>query len=410
MEKAQLFWQTYLNLEKEFLDVAKYIYITDESISYSKNRLIKSHCKTQLETFSPLIADLLIRTCIEIEAISKELYYDFGGEKSRGGKDIFFDEDCLKLIDIKCQTHKEVVMVSCSAFNLTKDENVCFKPLREAHKRQGTNWEKAYQAVKHDRYASISQGTVKNLLHAMGALYLLNIYLRKPKLTSKYLEVSNLDFSLGSSIFSVKRPNDKYVISIINNQDIADVLQSDDSPFILKYTDFYYKQVLEANKTMLDEMNNYWVSQPELKEIDFLQQLMRAKEREAKQRLQETNNKIQKIESDITKVKEITNEYQQLKQNLDDLNAKIEEKYKTRNSIPNLLVKIMSVIPEGVQLTSIENTTDKHIVIKAQALRYEQLGFFKTKLTQEDILLNIQSDSGIMQDNLIKVTIEGDLP
>lgn len=33
---------------------------------------------------------------------------------------------------------------------------------------------------------------------------------------------------------------------------------------------------------MLDEMNNYWVSQPELKEIDFLQQLMRAKEREAK--------------------------------------------------------------------------------------------------------------------------------
>ena len=135
-----------------------------------------------------------------------------------------------------------------------------------------------------------------------------------------------------------------------------------------------------------------------------------AKEREAKQRLQETNSEIQKIESDITKVKEITNEYQQLKQNLDDLNAKIEEKYKTRNSIPNLLVKIMSVIPEGVQLTSIENTTDKHIVIKAQALRYEQLGFFKTKLTQEDILLNIQSDSGIMQDNLIKVTIEGDLP
>lgn len=116
----------------------------------------------------------------------------------------------------------------------------------------------------------------------MGALYLLNLYLKKPKLTSKYLEVSNLDFSLGSSIFSVKRPNDKYVISIINNQDIADVLQSDDSPFILKYTDSYYKQVLEANKTMLDEMNNYWVSQPELKEIDFLQQLMRAKEREAK--------------------------------------------------------------------------------------------------------------------------------
>ena len=282
MEKAQLFWQTYLNLEKEFLDVAKYIYITDESISYSKNRLIKSHCKTQLETFSPLIADLLIRTCIEIETISKELYYDFGGEKSRGGKDIFFDEDCLKLIDIKCQTHKKVVMVSCSAFNLTKDENVCFKPLREAHKRQGTNWEKAYQAVKHDRYASISQGTVKNLLHAMGALYLLNIYLRKPKLTSKYLDVRNLDFSLGSCIFSVKCPDDKYVISIINNKDVTENLYANESPFVLKYTDFYYKQILETNKTVLEEMNNYWTSQPELKETEFLQQLLRAKERESK--------------------------------------------------------------------------------------------------------------------------------
>ena len=29
MEKSQMFWQTYLNLEKEFFEVAKYIYITD---------------------------------------------------------------------------------------------------------------------------------------------------------------------------------------------------------------------------------------------------------------------------------------------------------------------------------------------------------------------------------------------
>lgn len=280
MEKAQLFWQTYLNLEKELLEVAKYIYITDVVFSHSKGKTITSSCDTQLGTFSPHIADLLIRTCIEIEAISKELYFDFGGQKDRGDKDIFFDEDCLKLIDIKCKTHKKVVIVSCPSFNLTKEENLCFKPLREAHKRQGTDWERAYQAVKHDRYSSINQGTIKNLIHAMGALYLLNIYYKNVKLTTKYLEASKLDLSLGSSIFSVKRPNDKYVVNIINNQDEAGILESDDSPFIMKYTDSYYKQILEANNTMLEEMNRYLLSQPELQEPEFIHQLLQAKEKE----------------------------------------------------------------------------------------------------------------------------------
>jgi len=137
---------------------------------------------------------------------------------------------------------------------------------------------------------------------------------------------------------------------------------------------------------------------------------IQTKNSEVEERLNETNSEIKKIDDDITKVKDTTNKYKQLKQNLDELNEKLEERYRTRNSIPNLLIKIMSVIPAGVQVTSIENVQDSHVVINAQAYKYEQLGFFKAKLYQEDILLNIESDSGIMQDNVIKVTIEGDLP
>lgn len=29
MKKTDLFWQTYLNLEKELIEVSKYVYITD---------------------------------------------------------------------------------------------------------------------------------------------------------------------------------------------------------------------------------------------------------------------------------------------------------------------------------------------------------------------------------------------
>ena len=282
MERSQLFWQTYLNLEKELLETAKYIYITDEITIHSRGRLVSEPCKTQLETFSPHIADLLIRTCVEIEAISKELYYNFGGPKARGDKDIHFDEDCLKLIDIKCKTHKKVVVVSCVSFSLTKDENLYLKPLKEAHKRQGTDWEKAYQALKHDRYSSLSKGTVKSLLHAMGALYLLNIYFKNIKLTTRYLGASKLDLSFGSSIFSVKRPSGKYVIDIINNHDIMDCLQADESPFIMKYTDSCYKAVLDANQKMIEEMNAYWIAQPELNEPEFIQQMQEAREAESR--------------------------------------------------------------------------------------------------------------------------------
>ena len=93
MRKADVFWQTYLNLENELLNVSRYIYFTDEVLENRDGKEIARNCNTQLEVFSPHIADLLIRCCVEIEAISKELYYDNGGEKKRGDIAVHFDED-----------------------------------------------------------------------------------------------------------------------------------------------------------------------------------------------------------------------------------------------------------------------------------------------------------------------------
>lgn len=52
MKKSDVFCQTYLMLEKELLEVSKYIYITDEKIVRHKPQ----SCTSQLETFSPHIA------------------------------------------------------------------------------------------------------------------------------------------------------------------------------------------------------------------------------------------------------------------------------------------------------------------------------------------------------------------
>lgn len=103
-------------------------------------------------------------------------------------------------------TSKKVVLVVAPSFNFTKDENRILKPLKEAHKRQGTYWEKAYQAVKHDRYSSLHRGNVKAFIHALAALYLLNIYYRNDSFITNYQELSKLEYSLGSALFSVNPP------------------------------------------------------------------------------------------------------------------------------------------------------------------------------------------------------------
>jgi hypothetical protein len=107
MKKSDIFWQSYLSLEKEALEVSKFIYITDVKIVNRDGEEVTESCDSQLMTFSPHIADLLIRCCVQIEAISKELYYENGGIKERGDISIKFDEDCLKKIDINWETHKK---------------------------------------------------------------------------------------------------------------------------------------------------------------------------------------------------------------------------------------------------------------------------------------------------------------
>ena len=275
MKKSDIFWQTYLNLEKEAIEVSKYIFFTDEVLVNGKGGIVAQSCNTQLETFSPHIADLLVRCCVQIEAISKELYFDNGGTKARGDSSILFDEDCLKLIDIKWQTHNKTVMVVAPFFNFVKDENRILKPLKEAYKRQGTYWEKAYQAVKHDRYSSLHKGNVKAFIHALAALYLLNLYYRNDSWVTKYQDISKLDYSMGSAIFTVKPP-------VANQLWHGNSPTITESPYVVSYQDADYQRIEEMQRKEEQALNDYWINQPELREPAFQAQLQEAVEREKK--------------------------------------------------------------------------------------------------------------------------------
>lgn len=137
---------------------------------------------------------------------------------------------------------------------------------------------------------------------------------------------------------------------------------------------------------------------------------MKQKNNEVEESIKTTNSQITLANNDNEKIKTKINQYQTMIQNLQDANDRITDRNKTRNAIPNLLNQIMAAIPRDVQLTSIENTVDRHIIINAQSNEYDQLGYFIAKLKTDMILTDVISTAGQKDNNTITVKIEGDLP
>lgn len=163
MATPNLYWPVYKNLEKEFLKLADYIHISDD----------------QTSIYSMHIADLIVRCSVEIEALSKELYSSLGGnmtptDTNGDVRDLYFDTDCLDLLEQKWHISKKEITVSAINLYLTEEKHRLLLPLHKANKRgtSGSKWKQAYQAVKHDRRNSLKKATIENLLHAMGALYI----------------------------------------------------------------------------------------------------------------------------------------------------------------------------------------------------------------------------------------------
>ncbi|MCR5496672.1 MAG: hypothetical protein K6F48_02435 [Paludibacteraceae bacterium] len=187
---TQLYWQVYLNLERDFLSIADTIHINDK----------------QQEVYSMKIADLLIRTAVEIEALAKELYLANDGEVKEAKK-MFFDSVCLKHLNKLWELEQKVVMVVSPAIYFEKEENKVLKPLYMADKRgpNSSDWKDAYQAIKHNRVNDLTKGSIKHLLHGLAALYVLNLYYRNESIKNiSSDDMTSVNPSFGSSLFAVK--------------------------------------------------------------------------------------------------------------------------------------------------------------------------------------------------------------
>ena len=127
---------------------------------------------------------------------------------------------------------------------------------------------------------------------------------------------------------------------------------------------------------------------------------------------EDTQEQIQLADRDLKKLNNKTTNYQRMTENLKSYSDAVAEKNRTKNVIPTLLSELMYIIPQGVTITSIENTTGSHIVINAQSNKYELLGYLKGKIITDGILSpsTVISTSGVKQNDTVMVVIEGDLP
>src|SRR5690606_42036118 len=91
---TNLYWAVYKNLEKEVIRLSEYVHFDDN----------------QLSIYSVKIAELLIRCSVEIESISKELYFKLGGTLPID-RDLYFDTDCLQFLEDNWLLSKKKVIL-----------------------------------------------------------------------------------------------------------------------------------------------------------------------------------------------------------------------------------------------------------------------------------------------------------
>ena len=142
-----------------------------------------------------------------------------------------------------------------------------------------------------------------------------------------------------------------------------------------------------------------------------------SKTAQAQEVIDDTNSKINQLNSNQNAMNRKIADFERVTTNLQNASSSITLKQGRKNEIPTLLNQIVYTIPKNVQLTSIKDTevqsdgeTKQHISIEAQSKQYEQLAYFKAKLSNSGYLLNVTSTEGTKQGEYVIVTIEGDLP
>lgn len=240
-----LYWSVYKNLEKEVIDLSNQVHFDDD----------------QLSIYSVKISELLIRCSVEIEAISKDLFFKLGGQEPAEG-DLYFDTHCLQLLEDNWLLSKKKLIVSATNFYFQNEENRILTPLLKANKRgtSSSDWKKAYQAVKHNRTLNLNKGNIKNLIRALGALFILNIYFKDEVYNFETdSKATNFPINMGSEIFAIKLHK---WFSYDGNHNYGKKEDFDECIYLTKYTDDSLEKNRQATEEMMNKQRELFLKHP----------------------------------------------------------------------------------------------------------------------------------------------------
>jgi hypothetical protein len=181
-----LYWPVYQNLERAVEQLTFAIHFDDD----------------QLSVYSSEIIDLILRAAAEVESIAKDLYRLNGGPET-DPKKIYFDTMAMTYLDDLWNLQPKVVVLSSP--NMFQSERELTPLHHNATGKFGPTWtwNQAYQALKHNRAESMSEGTIGNLVEIMAALYVLNLHYRNEVYElEKDSQGASLPSGLGSVLFS----------------------------------------------------------------------------------------------------------------------------------------------------------------------------------------------------------------
>lgn len=132
-------------------------------------------CDEQLSVYSTHIADMILRACMDIEAISKILCNKKNPERHNCHSN--FDHQCLQELNF----YKDCTLLIMPTQSVTEKKLKIYFPFDKSDNDGSKNiyqWDIAYQNLKHNKTRALEKyGNLRNLFYTLSALFILNYHL-----------------------------------------------------------------------------------------------------------------------------------------------------------------------------------------------------------------------------------------
>ena len=133
---------------------------------------------SHLSVYSARLSDILLRSCAECENVAKSLCND--KQLVAGGVDVqeFNFSAVGNAICARIPIYTKGLTVIWPYQSLTTTTVRPFDTW-QSNASKNPDWFNAYNGVKHDRIGNAQKANVKNVIHAIGGLFILNLWLRE---------------------------------------------------------------------------------------------------------------------------------------------------------------------------------------------------------------------------------------